>query len=211
MKISASILSIKDDVKSRVNILDSLDIDYLHLDIMDGIFVTNKTWEIDEIRKLLVGTKKPKDVHLMVHDIKKYIDDFALLNPDFLTFHYEAVINPYEIINYIKSKGLRVGMSIKPNTSVSKIYDYLALIDLVLVMSVEPGKGGQQFIPSVLVKLDELDKIRKKENLKFVIEIDGGINDKNIASCSKADMVVIGNYITSSDNYEERIKHVKSI
>lgn len=210
MKISASILSIKDDIKTKINKLDLLDIDYLHLDIMDGIFVPSKTWELGEMTSLLSSTTKPKDVHLMVHGIKKYIDDFSLINPEYITFHYEAVISPYEIINYIKSKNIKVGISIRPNTSVSKIYDYLSMVDLVLVMSVEPGKGGQDFISSVTTKVDELYKIRKEEKLAFLIEVDGGVTDKTISNCSKADIVVVGNYITSSEDYASQIEHIKS-
>ncbi|MDD2518934.1 MAG: ribulose-phosphate 3-epimerase, partial [Bacilli bacterium] len=153
MKISASFLSIKDNLKENIEILDKTNIDYLHLDIMDGEFVNNKTYSIDEIKNLLSNTNKAKDVHLMVSDVVKYINEFKTLNPEFITFHLEATNNPNEIISYLKQMNIRVGISIKPNTSVDTILSYLNDIDLILIMSVEPGLGGQEFIKDVVSKI----------------------------------------------------------
>ena len=196
MKISASFLTI--DNIDNVNKLVDCDIDYLHLDIMDGIFVNNKNEVIN------ITNKKPLDVHLMVNDVYKYIDIYKNLNPLFITFHYEAVTDVLEVVNYIKKFNIKVGLSIKPSTKVEEIIPYLPYLDLVLVMSVEPGQGGQSFI------MDTVDKIKKLKELKgnYLIEVDGGINDNTVHLVSDADIIVVGSYITSGD-YEERIRNLK--
>lgn len=196
MKISASFLTI--DNIDNVNKLVDCDIDYLHLDIMDGIFVNNKNEVIN------ITNKKPLDVHLMVNDVYKYIDIYKNLNPLFITFHYEAVTDVLEVVNYIKKFNIKVGLSIKPSTKVEEIMPYLPYLDLILVMSVEPGQGGQSFI------MDTVDKIKKLKELKgnYLIEVDGGINDNTINLVNDADIIVVGSYITSGD-YEERIRNLK--
>lgn len=203
MKISASFLSIKDNLKENLDLLTKCDIDYLHLDIMDGIFVKNKTWDISEIKNL-INYNKPLDVHLMVSDVYKYVDEYKDLNPEFITFHYEVDLDIMDIINYIKKYNIKVGLSIKPNTKVDEIIPYLPYLDLILVMSVEPGEGGQKFI------IDSVDKIKKLKELKgdYLIEVDGGINDSTISLVKDVDIAVIGSYITSG-NYEEKIKSIK--
>ena len=206
--ISASFLSIKDNIKDNINKLDKTSIDMLHVDIMDGKFVSNSTWVIDEVKYLLSDTKKSKDVHLMVNDVLKYIDDFKVLNPEYITFHYEAVNNHMDIINYIKSLNIKVGLSIKPNTSVDSILPYLDYLDLVLVMSVEPGRGGQSFIESSIDKINYLYELRKKNNYHYTIEVDGGINDETCEYCKNADILVIGSFITNG-NYQEQIDKIK--
>lgn len=212
MKISASFLSIKNNLKENIEILDKTNIDYLHLDIMDGEFVNNKTYSIDEIKNLLSNTNKAKDVHLMVSDVVKYINEFKTLNPEFITFHLEATNNPNEIISYLKQMNIRVGISIKPNTSVDTILSYLNDIDLILIMSVEPGLGGQEFIKDVVSKIDYFKKLKKEKNYNYVIEVDGGINDQTINYCQNADIVVVGSYITNSDNYQTQVdKLLKNI
>lgn len=208
MEISASFLSIKEDLKNNIKKLDNSNIDYLHLDIMDNIFVPNITWSVEEIESLLNNTKSKKDVHLMVKDVIKYIDDYSKLNPEFITFHFEAVDNVLEIINYIKKKNSKVGLSIKPNTKVEEIVKYLPLIDLVLVMSVEPGFGGQVFIPASLNKIEELYNIRKNNNYNYLIEVDGGINSSNIKYLDKCDIVVVGSFITNNSDYNKAISEL---
>ena len=206
--ISASFLSIKDNIKENINKLDQTSIDMLHVDIMDGKFVSNKTFSIDEVKYLLNDTKKSKDIHLMVNDVLKYIDDFKVLNPEYITFHYEAVNNHMDIINYIKSLNIKVGLSIKPNTRVDSILPYLDYLDLVLVMSVEPGRGGQSFIESSIDKINYLYELRKKNNYHYTIEVDGGINDVTCEYCKNADILVIGSFITNG-NYQEQIDKIK--
>lgn len=206
MKIAVSFLSIKDNIKEEVNKLDKLGIDYIHVDVMDNIFVPNKTMDIDGFKNILDGTLRPKDVHIMVSDVKKYVDDFSMLNPEYITYHYEANTNHMEMINYIKSKGIKVGLSIKPNTSVEEIKELLPYIDLVLVMSVEPGKGGQSFMESAVDKVNMLYELKK--DYHYVIEVDGGINLETSKLVSNADILVVGSYITSG-NYEERIESLR--
>ena len=206
MKIAASFLSIKDNKKEEIKKLDKLNIDYLHVDVMDGIFVPNKTMSITEFKEVLEDTNTKKDVHIMVSDVKKYVDDFSALKPEYITFHYEAVDNHIEIINYIKSKDIKVGMSIKPNTDIKEIEYLLNYIDLVLVMSVEPGRGGQSFIADSIDKVNYLYELKDKYN--YVIEVDGGINKDTIKLIDKADIAVVGSYITNG-NYEENIESLK--
>ena len=205
--ISASFLSIKDNLKENIKKLDNTTIDMLHVDIMDGIFVPNKTWNNYEVKELLNDTQKEKDVHLMVNDVKKYIDDFKIINPTYITFHYEAVDNIFDTIRYIKSLNIKVGLSIKPNTLIKDIVPYLEYLDLVLVMSVEPGYGGQTFIDSSINKINDLYELRNSNNYHYLIEVDGGINDKTAKMCNKADILVIGSFITNG-NYEEQIKKI---
>lgn len=206
MKISVSFLSIKDNIEENIKKLDNTTVDFLHVDIMDGIFVSNTTKQIDEIYKLLKDTKKPKDVHLMVSNIKKYVDEFTKLNPTYITVHLEALTNPIEEINYIKSKGVKVGLSIKPNTDFNELLPYLNYVDLILIMTVEPGMGGQKFIDEQINKIDRLKKYQEKYH--YLIEVDGGINDETIKLCN-SDIAVIGSYITASDNYQVQIDKVK--
>ena len=203
MKISASFLSIKDNLKENIARLTQTDIDYLHLDIMDGSFVLNKTWDIEQI-KGIINYNKPLDIHLMVDDVYKYIDQFQVLNPIYITFHYEINYDIMKVIEYIRQYGIKVGLSIKPETDVEKILPYLPYVDLVLVMSVDPGAGGQTFIASTI------DKIKKLKEIKgdFLIEVDGGINGDTIKLIKDVDVIVVGSYITNGD-YEERIKNIK--
>lgn len=207
MKISASFLSIKDNLKNNIKKLDSLKIDYLHLDIMDGKFVSNKTLNYNEIKELIKDNEKPLDVHLMVENVYEYIDKYAKLNPEFITFHYEAVIDPYLVVDYIKSYGIKAGISIKPNTDIHDLDAMLDYVDLILIMSVEPGMGGQEFIDTTYEKIKYLKD--KKKCYRYLIEVDGGINDINIKNL-KCDIAVVGSFITNSDNYEQQIEKLKN-
>lgn len=210
MKISASILDIREPKDLEVEKLDKFDINYFHLDVMDGVFVENKTYDYTGFYNITKYSTKPKDIHLMVSDVKKYIDDFAQFNPKFITFHYEAVSDVLSVINYIKNLGIKVGMAIKPQTDVSEVIDYLKYLDLVLVMSVEPGRGGQQFIENSARKIEQLYLLRQNNNYNYVIEVDGGINNETIKKCDMADICVVGSYITKN-NYEESIKNLRSM
>ena len=201
MKIAGSFLKIKDDI-NKIKELEK-NTDQIHFDIMDGKFTDNKT-NIKDIH-----IEKDIDIHLMVLDIKSYVDKVLKYNPKYITFHLEATDNIIEDINYIKDKKIKVGIAINPDTDIEKIYKYLNKIDLVLLMSVPPGKGGQKFI-DISQKLNKLYNYRKENNLSFIIEVDGGINNETIKKVSKADIVVCGSYITDSNDYNKQVKLLKN-
>lgn len=207
--ISTSILSIKDNIEENIQKLDNTKTTFMHIDVMDGIFVSNNSVSFDVYESLLKDVKTPLDVHLMVQDVKKYIDLYKGINPVIITFHYEAVTNHIEIIEYIKSFNIKAGMAIKPDTKIEEIEDILPYLDMVLVMSVEPGRGHQEFIYDSPVKINALDKIRKEKNYAYLIEVDGGVNDITAKLCNNADIIVVGSFITDSDSYESQIEKIK--
>lgn len=201
MKIAVSILNIKDDT-SKIKEVEQSSADYIHLDIMDGKFVSNVT-------NMNKNYNKQLDIHFMVYDVKTYIDAYKHLHPEYITFHYEAVDNPKEIIDYVHSLGSKAGISISPDTSVEQIIPYLSFVDLVLIMSVVPGKGGQTFIPNSVNKVNMLYDLRKTCSYQYQIQIDGGINKDTLPLVKNIDIAVIGSYITNSTNYEKVIKEIK--
>lgn len=206
MKISASFLKIQND-KEKIRKLDLLS-DYMHFDIMDGNFVLASTVSYEVMKENTSEILKPKDIHLMVEDIYSYVDTYKELSPEFITFHYEATDDVQSVIDYIKSLGIKPGISINPDTEVTVLNPYLDKIDLVLVMSVFPGKGGQEFI-DISDKLDYLNRYREINDLNYMIEVDGGINDMTIEKVKKADMAVVGSYITDSNDYESQFERLR--
>jgi len=176
MKISISILNAKDRQKEVLKV-NNTNINYLHIDLMDGKFVLNKQFTNQEIIKLNDISTKKIDLHMMVEDPLKYLKKFSLLNIEYVTFHYEIKKDLDKIIKAIKEYGFKVGIAINPNTNVDEILPYLEKVDLVLVMSVEPGAGGQEFRIDTLSKVEKLNKLKEEYNFKFLIEVDGGIND----------------------------------
>lgn len=207
MKVSVSILKEINNYKNAIKKVDNSVCDYLHLDIMDSTFTTDSSFTVDDFKDIKSLTDKKIDVHLMSTNLDKLIDDFESINPSFITIHVE-VPNIIRYINKIKNKKIKVGLAINPDTDIEKLYPYLELIDLVLVMSVNPGKGGQSFMTSTICKMQELKEIQP--NYNFLIEVDGGINDKTINYVRDyADIVVSGSYITDSDNYDENIYSIK--
>lgn len=197
MKVSVSILSNSIKPVDIVKKLDNTKADYIHIDIMDGKYVENKTWTVSEIKKITSCSKLPLDVHLMVENPSKYIEDFALLNTSYIAFHYEAVKDIDKMINEIKKYGLKVGIAIKPETSEELLFPYLSKIDEVLVMSVHPGKSGQSFIESTLDKIERLKNEILRQNVKTIISVDGGINDETGKLCLEkgVDTLVSASYI----------------
>lgn len=197
MKVSVSILSSSIKPIDIVKKLDSSLCDFIHLDIMDGKFTENKTWTFSEVKKIISSSSKPLDVHFMVDKPLKYLNDYATLNTEYFTFHLEAVKDVKETIDEIKSYGLRVGISICPDTPEEKIYPYLKDIDQVLVMSVVPGKSGQSFIEESPNKIKNIKEEIIKNGYNTIISVDGGINDETAILCKKAgvDMLVSASYI----------------
>lgn len=197
MKVSVSILSSSIKPQDIVKKLDNTKADFIHVDIMDGKFVENKTWTISEVKKIVSYSKLPLDVHLMVENPSKYIEDYALLNTSYITFHYEAVKDIDKMINEIKNYGLKVGIAINPVTDEKVLYPYLSKIDQVLVMSVHPGKSGQSFIENTPNKIENLKQEIINQNAKTIISVDGGINDETGKICvdKGVDMLVSASYI----------------
>jgi len=206
LKISTSILS-TNDRKQTIQKLNNTNTDYIHIDTMDGIFVNNYQMPPKEIITLNKISHKPFDIHLMVENPQDYLEKIQNLNIEYVTIHLEIKHDIYQIINLIKKSGYKVGLSIKPNTPVTSLLPYLDKIDLVLIMSVEPGRGGQEFIPTSLDKAKEI----RAHNQQVIIEMDGGIKQHNINNIKQyIDIAVIGSYITNQENFQEAINSLKN-
>ena len=207
--ISVSYLNSIYDKRKTVELIDKIgDANFIHIDLMDGKYVEEKNFEIKEVIDLFKDINKDKDVHLMVNNPENYIDDLLKINPKIITFHPDACTVTTELIDLIKSKGIKVGIAINSYLEVSRFEYLLDRVDNVLVMSVKAGKGGQEFIPDTYTKLEHLKMLKKGNN--FTIEVDGGINKEiyNKLKDLDVDIFVIGSYICMNENFERPIKEL---
>ena len=216
IQISPSILSADfSQLGNEIKKLEEGGADMIHVDVMDGHFVPNLTIGPPVIKSLRKYTKLPFDVHLMIDPVHKYIKDYSDAGADIITFHPEATKNILETINLIKSLNKKVGISLNPNTKITAVEEHLQKIELILIMSVYPGFGGQKFISDVIQKIKDLDQIRKERKLNFKIEIDGGINfeTSKIAINAGVDILVSGTTIFKENNgdLKKNIKTLKQI
>lgn len=217
VEISTSILSVeKGNEAETFMLLEKSKTDYFHIDVMDGNFVKNNTIELmeryaDSLKNI---TNIPLDIHLMVKDIKKYVDEFASCMPRNITFHIEATENKEEaiqLIKYIKEQDCKVGIAVNPETDITEIYDLIPLVHNVMIMTVEPGKGGQTFITDMTKKIAKLKSYITDNNLDTEIEVDGGINLDNIQEVKNAgaDIAVVGTFLINSKDYKDTINKLK--
>jgi len=212
MKVAVSFLKSKDDLETTIKKIEESSADYIHVDMMDGVFCGEFNYTPQDLKKIFKNTSKKLDVHMMVCSPNKYVRDFAKIpNVEYLTLHYEAHRRPIDVINMIRHTNMKVGLAINPETKVSHIVPLLNHVDEVLVMSVHPGKGGQEFMESILYKIEALRELREENGYHYIINVDGGINDKTVklALDAGADMVVSGSYVCMSDDYEERINSLR--
>lgn len=205
MKVSTSFLACK-DIYDAILRLDATDADYIHVDFIDGKFVVGRKIPYRKLKKISTITSKRIDVHLMTDKLDKYIPKFSMLNCEYITFHIEATKDIERYIRMIHSYGIKCGIAVNPNTDIELLEPYIDLIDLVLVMGVNPGYGGQEFKNEVLFKLQELRRKIDTNKLDLLISVDGGINSETINKVKDyADMVVGGSFVTKENNYQEQI------
>ena len=217
VEVSTSILNVKEKEESETFFkLEAAKTDYFHIDVMDGKFVKKDTYKkmfeyASYIKRI---SNLPLDVHLMVEDVKSAIDDFLSVEPNIITFHLEACKDKeevYKIIKYIKENNCKVGISVKPETKIEEIYEFLPYIHMCLVMTVEPGKGGQTLLSEMVDKIATLKKYIKEHNIEIDIEADGGINLKTAPKVKKAgaNILVSGTAILMANNFKTIIDELK--
>ncbi len=213
MKVSPSIIATSFlTLKDTLSKLEKLDIDYLHLDVMDGVFVNNITFGPDIASEILGSTVLKGDTHLMIQNPEKYIDRFLDTGTEILTFHIESQGNKRSIIKRIRERGKKAGITLNPATPLFEIEPYLKEVDLVLIMTVHPGFYGQKFKNEMIDKLKAIKRIRDEKGLNFLIEVDGGINDKTAPLVAPyVDVIVSGSFIFKASNIEDSIAFLKRL
>ena len=213
--VAPSILSADfNNLLKNIKLVESLGAEYLHFDVMDGHFVPNISFGQPVLKSIAKSHKMINDVHIMIAEPKRYAKEFVDAGADILTFHYEACKNDsevQEVIDIIHKCGAKAGLSVKPNTPVSKVYPFLKDLDLVLVMSVEPGFGGQKFIESALAKIHDVKELIVKNKYHCLVEVDGGINEETGRRCVEAgvDILVAGSYLFGHEDIKERIQKLR--
>ena len=203
MLISVSLLNSKDKILDTKK-LNKLNVDYFHIDVMDNTFVPQKSFPFREIKRVSKVSDKKLDIHLMVEDPIPYIKRILKLsNINNITIHLELEKDIKSILLRIKEKGIKCGLAIKPDTNIEDLKPYLDIIDLILIMTVEPGLGGQPFIESSIDRINKIKSLVNNHNI--LLEVDGGINNQTIDKVKEANIAVVGSYITTSDNMEEKV------
>lgn len=208
VKISASFLSSK-NIPNTLKKLNETDVDYIHVDIMDGKFTKSKTMPFSEMKNIYKFTDKRLDVHLMVKNPEKYIPLYASLNTEYIVFHIETDNKIEENLELIKKYSIKCGLAISPNTKIKELVPYLPLLDIILIMSVEPGAGGQEFMADTIQKIEELKVLLKEYKSRAIISVDGGVNIDTKDKCKNADMIVSGSYIVSATNFQDKISSLR--
>ena len=212
IKVSPSILAADfGNIERECSLIDKSDADWFHLDVMDGIFVPNISFGMPVVKAIRKMTSKPLDVHLMITQPERYIEKFIDLGSDIISFHIEATNKLEENISTIKSKNVKVGIAINPDTPIGDLKDIISKIDLVCLMGVHPGFAGQKFIENTFDRLKQLKALIKDSNSKALIEVDGGVNENNYMDLKSlgADVLVAGSYIFNSEDYDVVIKKLK--